>query len=321
MAVRSLHSQLVAQACAHRKRGLQIKRNARNDPELAKISGEVQEFVYARARNEVNSRDFVDAMYARARNALISIVCKGSSAVNVAHTRAQKNSVVHAKSQNAVISRGSTYFVRVCACRNSKCFNFQDLAIFKVLCMQGSIYCYFLDFVHAGARSASLSRAVCTKGFQMLLEVLHFPGILCTQGVHMLQYPIIQGLWHTRTPNAVSRDFVHGRGQDASITGSTKDSNVLISQNFTCIIGAPVGFNRFGSKNGHSGQILIRTWATPLVNKTRIFLQSIFWERTNLNMYKLRLHILFRENIICITFRLDGRTVPAVPVPLSVPGH
>ena len=44
MALRSLHSQLVAQVCAHRKRALQIKRNARNDPELAKISGEVQEF-------------------------------------------------------------------------------------------------------------------------------------------------------------------------------------------------------------------------------------------------------------------------------------
>ena len=44
MALRSLHSQLVAQVCAHRKRALQIKRNAKNDPELAKISGEVQDF-------------------------------------------------------------------------------------------------------------------------------------------------------------------------------------------------------------------------------------------------------------------------------------
>ena len=44
MALRSLHSQLVAQVCTHRKRALQIKRNTRNDPELAKISGEVQEF-------------------------------------------------------------------------------------------------------------------------------------------------------------------------------------------------------------------------------------------------------------------------------------
>ena len=46
--------------------------------------------MYARARNEVNSRDFVNAMYARARNAVISIACKGSSAVNVVHTRAPK---------------------------------------------------------------------------------------------------------------------------------------------------------------------------------------------------------------------------------------
>ena len=44
MAVPSLHSQLVVQACAHRKRALLIKRNARNDPEFAKISGEDQEF-------------------------------------------------------------------------------------------------------------------------------------------------------------------------------------------------------------------------------------------------------------------------------------
>ena len=44
MALRSLLSQLVAQVYAHRKRALQIKRNVRNDPELAKTSGEVQEF-------------------------------------------------------------------------------------------------------------------------------------------------------------------------------------------------------------------------------------------------------------------------------------
>ena len=126
--------------------------------------------------------------------------------------------VVHARAQNAVTSRGSTYFnsqdflhARVqnallskvlcmqglkmqlfceSLCRNSNCFNFQDLAIFKVLCMQGSIYCNFRDFVHAGARRASLSRAVCTKGLQMLLEVLHFPEILCTQGFHMLQFAV-----------------------------------------------------------------------------------------------------------------------------------
>ena len=72
-------------------------------------------FGYARARNEINSRDFVNAMYARARNAVISIACKGSSAANVVHTRAQnsvisRGLVVHARAQNAAISRGSTYF-------------------------------------------------------------------------------------------------------------------------------------------------------------------------------------------------------------------
>ena len=44
MALRGLHSQLVAQVCAQRKHALQIKGHARNDPEFAKISGEVQEF-------------------------------------------------------------------------------------------------------------------------------------------------------------------------------------------------------------------------------------------------------------------------------------
>ena len=71
-------------------------------------------FVYARARNEVNSRDFVNAMYARARNAVISIACKGSSAVNVVHTRAQQ----------------FCNFQGSCgACKGSKCCNFQGLNI------------------------------------------------------------------------------------------------------------------------------------------------------------------------------------------------
>ena len=71
--------------------------------------------MYARARNEVNSRDFVSPMYARARNAVFSIACKGSSAVML-RMQGLKNSVisrglvVHARAQNAVISRGSTYF-------------------------------------------------------------------------------------------------------------------------------------------------------------------------------------------------------------------
>ena len=172
-------------------------------------------------------------MYARARNAVISIACKGSSAVNVVHARAQKfcnfqgscgmqglkNSVIsslvvhrnavlssgstyfnsqdflHARVQNASIStcKGSkcSYFVRgLCMQRtNSKCFNFQDLAISRFCACKAPYTAISWDFVHAGARRASLSRAVCTNGLQMLLEVLHFPGILCTQGFHMLQFP------------------------------------------------------------------------------------------------------------------------------------
>ena len=45
------------------------------------------------------------------------------------------------------------------------------------------------DFVHAGARRASLSRAVCTKGFQMLLEVLHFPGFCARKGSTCFNLP------------------------------------------------------------------------------------------------------------------------------------
>ena len=146
---------------------------------------------------------------------------KGSSAVNVVHTRAQK----------------FCNFQGSCgACEGSKCCNFQGLNInsqdfpharaqnallSKVLCLQGlktqlfresfvhagtqsasisrilrfSRFCacrapytaISWDFVHAGARRASLSRAVCTK----------------------------------RAPNAarsasLSRDFVHARVPHAS---------------------------------------------------------------------------------------------------------
>ena len=121
---------------------------------------------------------------------------------------------------------------RVCACRNSKCFNFQNLAIFKVLCMQGFKNSYFLgfcacrsstcfifqgcvherapnaarsaslsrDFVHARLPHASISRDFGTQGLQMLC-----PEILCMEGVEMLQL----------------------QGQNALIA---KDSNVQTSQ-------------------------------------------------------------------------------------------
>ena len=101
--------------------------------------------MYARARNEVNSRDFVIAMYARARSAVISIACKGSRTVNVVHTMAQnfcnfQGSCGACKAQNAVISRGSTYF-------NSQNFlhaRVQNALISKV-------------FVHARAQNAAIS--------------------------------------------------------------------------------------------------------------------------------------------------------------------
>ena len=73
-------------------------------------------FVYARARNEVNSRDFLNAMYARARNAVVSIACKGSSAVNVVHTMVQKFCDL-----NGVLW----------CMQGSKCRNFQGLNILQ----------------------------------------------------------------------------------------------------------------------------------------------------------------------------------------------
>ena len=69
----------------------------------------------------------------------------------------------------------------------------------KVLQFPGS--CDFQGFVHARLHiqlfpgilcmqelDVPLSRPLCTKGLQMLLEVLHILAILCTQGFHMLQF-------------------------------------------------------------------------------------------------------------------------------------
>ena len=51
MALRSLHCQLVVQVCAQKKRALQIQGNARDDPELANISGEIQKFSVCKGSN------------------------------------------------------------------------------------------------------------------------------------------------------------------------------------------------------------------------------------------------------------------------------
>ena len=112
MALRSLHSQLVTQVCAHRKRALQIKQNARND-------------LWCLLRFWVKSRNFV--------------VCKGSKC---------------------------SYFVRVCACRNSKC----------MLQFPGS--CDFQGFVHARLHILQFAWILCMQE----LDVLHFPWLCARKG-------------------------------------------------------------------------------------------------------------------------------------------
>ena len=146
MALRSLHSQLVAQACAHRKRALHAR---------------AQNAVISRSSTYFNCQDFLRAKVQILQSPKFC-ACKGSKC---------------------------SYFVRVCACTNWKCFKFPvscDFQGFEHAKLQKGIS---WDFLHAKARRASLSRAVHTKALQVLLEVLQFPRILCTQGFHMLQFP------------------------------------------------------------------------------------------------------------------------------------
>ena len=141
-------------------------------------------FGYARARNEINSRDFVNAMYARARNAVISIACKGSSAANVVHTRAQnsvisRGLVVHARAQNAAISRGSTYqFQGFSACKGSKCLNFVRVCACELKVLQFPGSCDFQGFVHARLHILQFPEILCMQE----LDVLHFPGLCARKG-------------------------------------------------------------------------------------------------------------------------------------------
>ena len=173
--------------------------------------------MYARAQNEVNSREFVNAMYSRARNAVISIACKGSSAVNVVHNfqgscGACKGSKCcnfqgpnirqfpgfsACKGSNVFISKvfcackGSkcSYFVRACACR--KVLQFPGSCDFQGFMHAKSIYCNFLGFCACRSSTCfTFQGCMCTKGLQMPLEVLHFPRILCTQGFHMFQFVV-----------------------------------------------------------------------------------------------------------------------------------
>ena len=239
MAVRSLRSQLVAQACAHRKRDLQSNEMREMTLSLLRCPVKSRNFVYARAQKMPSvSRGLV--VHARAQSAVNVAqtrgqklcnfqgscgVCKGSKMLSISMVLCMqglkmqlfRESLMHAGTQSASISK--------------------ILRVFKVLCMQGSIYCYVPGIL----------------GMQEL-DLLHFPGLCGASGLsrdfaaRRVHASISRDFVHTRTPNAsISRYFVHGRtvemlqlqGQDALIA---KDSRVQLSQNFACIIGAPVGF-------------------------------------------------------------------------------
>ena len=155
-----------------------------------------------------------------------------------------------------------------CACKGSTCFNSQELGFSAC---RGSKCSYFVRVCacrNSISRDFVLSRAVRTKGLQMLLEVLHFPGILCAQG---------------------STCF----NQNAIIA---KDSNVQISKILRASLERLSVFTGLFQKQPFWAN-LIQTWATPLVNKTRIFLQSIFRERTNIE-YPLTQNYYLRKIIL-----------------------
>ena len=75
-----------------------------------------------------------------------------------------------------------------------------------------------------------------------------------------------------------------------------KDSNVLSSKNFACIIGAPVGFTGLIPKTAILGQFWSRH-VRPLLSIQPAYFYRAYSGRARIsNMYKyMRLHILFRE--------------------------
>ena len=155
---------------------------------------------------------------------------------------------------------------------------------------------------------------LCAKGLQMLLEVLHFPRILCTPGFHMLQLLFwkLPENWAPEktqndnwickkssktTINIVSKNPLKNQTSQLQFPGILRDASITESKCFNCQRFKCAKFQKFcvhhwstcrlyrlGSKNGHSGQILIQTWATrPLLSmQPAYFLQSIFRERTNI---------------------------------------
>ena len=94
-----------------------------------------------------------------------------------------------------------------------------------------------------------------------------------------------------------------------------KISNVLSSENLACIIGAPVGFTGLVPRTAILGKFWSDLGDPSCQYNLLIVTEHIPGEDEYQICINTRLHILFRENIICITFRLDGTSEDGAELP------
>ena len=349
---------------------------------LLRCRAKSRNFVYATGRNEENSRDFVNAMQVRARDAVISIACKGSSAVNVVHTRAQKfcnfqgscgacegskccnfqglninsQDFPHARAQHALISKvlcmqglKMQLFRESLCMQELKVLQFPGFCDFQGFCMQGSIYCNFLGFCACRSSTCfTFQGSVHEKGSKCCSKCFTFQGFRARKGSTCFNFlfrklpdnwapkkgqndnkpqnhlgpvnnPCLDQLITIKKPNLDHFNFqelcekLQVQSQNALIA---KDSNVLSSKSFACIIGALVGFTGLVPKTAILGKFWSRRGRPSCQYSLLIFTEHIPGEEEYWICINMRLHILFRENIICIIFRLDG--TPFAP-PLTLP--
>ena len=250
-------------------------------------------------------------VHARAQNVVISIACKVSNAVNVVHARAQKFCKFQGFCESLCIQElkvlqfpgfcdiqgfvqpGSIHcnFLGFCACRSSTCFTFRGCVHERAPNAARSASAS-RDFVHERVPHASICYS---ENCQIIgLQKTQNDNWICKKSpkAHCKYWPKItlDQLIAIRKPNLhqqlTSQLQFPGTLRDASIT----ESKCFNCQGFKCAKfqkscvhhWSTCRLYRFGFKNGHSGQILIQTWATPLVNTTCLFLQSIFRERRNI---------------------------------------